>query len=61
MEDLSQEEAFWGALREPTFYDKFTSEYSSFISRLDRANDVSLDVQHVTILILIKDHTYRKK
>ena len=57
MENLGQEEAFWGTLRKPALDDKFTAEDSSFIGCLDRADDVGLDVQHIAILILIEDHT----
>ena len=61
MENLGQEEAFWGALREPIFDNKFAAEDSTFVGRLDRADDVGLDVQHVAVLVLIEYHAYRKK
>ena len=60
MENLGQEEAFWGALRESTFDDKFTAEDSAFIGCLNRADDIGLDVQDVSVLILIEDYAYRK-
>ena len=61
MEYLGQEEAFRGALWEPTFDDKFAAEDSTFVGRLDGANDVGLDVQHIAILVLIEYHAYIPK